>query len=219
MIADRIELFLEYAALAGIGALLLAFALAAFRRAAVAACAQFAGFWREIGALGRALAATMVTMLAIYAVDKTNSPPMRVLHPFAIQPRQAQSDAEKFASNWNTRGAWLDSFRFGFADGWEFPWGTNHLVGVEVVSQGALWPAWNDTNAVADVGMKLAIVPGLTSFSCEETASNSYRFAWTDAAIDRDTNTLATAAIELFRNGDVAVTANRVFTVERTNTQ
>jgi hypothetical protein len=213
MIADRIELFLEYAALAGIGALLLAFAIVFYRRALVAAYAQFAGFWREIGVLGRVIAVTMVTWLSIYAVDKTNSPPQRLSRPFAPRLRQTQSDAEKFAANWNARGAWRDSFRFEFSDGWEFPWGTNHLAGAEIISQGALWPAWNDTNAVADVGMKLAIVPGLTSFSCEETASNSYRFAWTDAAIDRDTNILATAVVELFRNGDIAVTTNGVTTM------
>ena len=34
------------------------------------------------------------------------------------------------------------------------------------------------------------------------TPSNSYRFVWTDAAVDRDTNDLVTAALELFRNGD-----------------
>ena len=37
------------------------------------------------------------------------------------------------------------------------------------------------------------------------TPSKSYRFVWTDAAINRDTNNLASAAVELFRNGDHAV--------------
>ena len=42
------------------------------------------------------------------------------------------------------------------------------------------------------------------------THSNSYRFVWTDAAINRDTNNLVTASIELFRNGDVCVTTNGI---------
>lgn len=42
------------------------------------------------------------------------------------------------------------------------------------------------------------------------SSSNSYRFVWTDAAINRDTNTLVTASIELFRNGDVCMTTNGV---------
>ncbi len=42
------------------------------------------------------------------------------------------------------------------------------------------------------------------------TTSNSYRFVWNDAAINRDTNKLVSAALELFRNGDVSVTTNGV---------
>ena len=42
------------------------------------------------------------------------------------------------------------------------------------------------------------------------TPSNTYRFGWVDAAVNRDTNKLVTAAIELFRNGDVVVTTNGV---------
>ena len=38
--------------------------------------------------------------------------------------------------------------------------------------------------------------------------SNSYRLVWTDAAINRDTNNLVSASIELFRNGDWCVTTN-----------
>ena len=33
---------------------------------------------------------------------------------------------------WNRRGAWDDSFRLDFGEGWVFPWGSNHLSGVEV---------------------------------------------------------------------------------------
>ena len=42
------------------------------------------------------------------------------------------------------------------------------------------------------------------------TTSNSYRFVWNDAAINRDTNNLVSAALELFRNGDIAVATNGV---------
>ena len=42
------------------------------------------------------------------------------------------------------------------------------------------------------------------------SSSNSYRFVWTDAAINRDTNNLLTASIELFRDGGVSVTTNGV---------
>ena len=57
-------------------------------------------------------------------------------------------------------------------------------------------------SAVASIGEPVSIVPGLSSFTYELTPSNSYRFAWTDVAINRDTNNLVTAVLELFRNGD-----------------
>ena len=53
-------------------------------------------------------------------------------------------------------------------------------------------------------------LPGLSAFGYEHAPSNSYRFAWTDAAINRDTNNLVTASIELFRDGDVCVTTNGI---------
>lgn len=118
--------------------------------------------------------------------------------------------AEKKAQNWNVRGAWRDSFWLKFMDGWRFPSGTNHLYGVEAISFGQLWPTPFNTNAVASLGSRVEIVPGLSSFGYELTPSNSYRFAWGNAAINRDTNDLVTASLELFRNGDIAVTTNGV---------
>ena len=125
------------------------------------------------------------------------------------------SDAEKMANNWNTRGAWQDSFRLDFDAPWAFPWGTNRLTSVEVLSYGEIRPRWNDTNAVARLGVPVSIVPGLTHFSFEQTPSNSYRFVWTDATVGRVPRgatqyELMTASIELFRNGDVCVTTNGV---------
>ena len=67
---------------------------------------------------------------------------------------------------------------------------------------------WDD--AVASLGVPVEIVSGLSAFGYEHTPSNSYRFVWTDAAINRDTNTLVTASIELFRDGDTCVTTNGV---------
>jgi hypothetical protein len=125
------------------------------------------------------------------------------LHLLGTLP--SSSFAERKAANWNMRGAWKDSFWLPFDDGWVFPLGTNHLSGVEVISYGQVWATPFDTNAVASAGVPLEIVRGLTTFCYEFTPSNSYRFVWTDAAINRDTNNLVTASIELFRNGDYAV--------------
>ena len=136
---------------------------------------------------------------------------VNLVNPVQTTPVQ-QTFAERWAANWNVCGAWKDSFWLPFEDGWVFPYGTNHLTGVEVVSQGMVWPTPFDTNAVAAVGVSVEIVPGLSSFCYEFTPSNSYRFVWNGAAINRDTNNLVSAALELFRNGDVSITTNGVAT-------
>ena len=153
------------------------------------------------------VAAIMSFVCMVIGGSKTNSPP-RMLS-LAV-PEMAQSEWK--TANWNTRGAWRDSFWLEFEDGWVFPWGTNHLSGVEVVSYGEAWATPFDTNAIASAGAPFEIVPGLTAFSFEKTPSNTYRLAWTDAAVGRDTNSLVSAAIELFRNGDVAIATNGVAT-------
>ena len=126
-----------------------------------------------------------------------------------VNPVQ-NSFAERMARNWNVRGAFDDSLWLDFEDGFLFPEGTNHLEGVEVLASGELWRTPFDTKAVATIGVAVSIVPGLSSFAYELTPSNSYRFVWTDAAVNRDTNNLVTAVLELFRNGDVSVTTNGV---------
>ena len=132
------------------------------------------------------------------------------LNPVNLVNPVQNSFAERKAANWNVRGAWKDSFWLDFEDGWVFPCGTNHLSGVEVVSCGQIWPTPFDTNAVASAGAPFEIVRGLTTFGYEFTPTNSYRFVWDAAAINRDTNNLVSAALELFRNGDVSVTTNGV---------
>jgi len=190
-------------------------------------------------AVGIVLLAAFVAGMVGYGGGKTNSAPQNLnvplapleeVHPlvglarsiwpeaFELRTLSQQlplTDAEKMASNWNTRGAWQDSFRLDFDAPWAFPWGTNRLTSVEVLSYGEIRPRWNDTNAVARLGVPVSIVPGLTHFGFEQTPSNSYRFVWTDATVGRVPRgatqyELMTAAIELFRCGDVAVTTNGV---------
>ena len=120
------------------------------------------------------------------------------------------------AAKWNVRGAWNDSFRYAFADGWEFPFGTGHLDRVEVCSQGRVIPRYGSTDVIADVGVPLQIVNPITSFGCGPTDRNSCIFSWTNAVVGRVLHEGVTSAetidasIELFRNGDVAITTNGV---------
>ena len=183
--------------------------------------------WRSLTAFGRVAVYSFLLIGVLIGGDKTNGVFKTGLTGFEgvgnlvnlVNPVQnnilvqttppQQRFAEKKAANWNIRGAWKDSFWLPFEDGWVFPHGSNHLSGVEVVSYGEVW-ATPFGDAVASLGVPVEIVPGLSAFGYEHTPSNSYCFVWTDAAINRDTNNLVTASIELFRDGGVCVTTNGV---------
>ena len=164
-------------------------------------------YWRSLTPFGRIAALSFLTIGILYGGSKTNSPPRLTMRSSS---NIKMSYAERKAQNWNIRGAWKDSFWLKFADGWRFPYGTNHLYGVEVISFGELWQTPFDNNAVASLGAPIEIVPTLSSFSYEFTPSNSYRFVWENAAIRRNTNNLLTASLELFRNGDACIVTNGV---------
>ena len=223
-------------ALCGLAASLVVLALRS--RIARDVFARLLSIWRSLTAFGR-VAVCMFLFVGFLVADKTNNVPpnlnsplpqmmqggisfqrgftglsvmgnlVNLVNPVQTTPVQ-NSFAQRKATNWNVRGAWKDSFWLDFEDGWVFPWGTNHLSGVEVVSFGQVWATPFDTNAVASAGAPFEIVRRLTTFAYEFTPSNSYRFVWTDAAINRDTNNLVSAALELFRNGDVSVATNGV---------
>ena len=126
----------------------------------------------------------------------------------ALNPAPQVSQRELAVRSWNICGAWDDSFWCDFGEGFVFPDGTNHLSGVEVLASGEVWRSPFDDGAVAALGVPVSIVPGTTAFSCGATTNGSFRFDWTDAAVGRDAGSLMTASMELFRNGDVAVTTN-----------
>ena len=218
-------------ALCGLGVSLAAMALRS--RPVRDAFARMLAIWRGLTAFGRLAVCSFLLVGILVGGDKTNSvgslPPQQMVAPVErqgsdsrltglsangnlademhlVQPQTTRTE-RRFA-NWNARGAWQDSFWLPFAEGWVFPHGSNHLSGVEVVSFGQLWTVPFGASAVASIGEPVSIVPGLSSFAYELTPSNSYRFAWTDAAINRDTNNLVTAVLELFRNGDWCVTTN-----------
>ena len=220
-------------ALCGLGVSLAAMALRS--RPVRVAFARMLAIWRGLTAFGRLAVCSFLLVGILVGGDKTNSvgslPLRQMVSPVErqgsdprltwlsangnlademhlVQPQTTRTE-RRFAK-WNARGAWQDSFWLPFADGWVFPHGSNHLSGVEVVSFGQLWTVPFGASAVASIGEPVSIVPGLSSFGYELTPSNSYRFAWDDVAINRDTNKLVSAALELFRNGDVSVTTNGV---------
>jgi len=222
-------------AMCGLGVSLAAMALRS--RPVRAAFARMLAIWRGLTAFGRLAVCSFLLVGILVGGDKANSvgslPPQQMVTPVErqgsdsrltglsangnlademhlVQPQTTRTE-RRFA-NWNARGAWQDSFWLPFAEVWVFPLGSNHLSGVEVVSFGQLWTVPFGSGVVASIGGPVSIVPGLSSFAYELTPSNSYRFAWDDVAINRDTNKLVSAVLELFRNGDVSVTTNGVAT-------
>ena len=129
--------------------------------------------------------------------------------PFSILHSQFPTNAVR-AERWWRRGAWEDVMRVEFPQGWVFPFGEDHLPFVDVVSQGSLRRRWTDTNEVASLGVRLALVPFSSVFWHEFTPSNSCRFVWSGALAERRADSPVDAAIELFRNGDVHFETNGV---------
>ena len=114
------------------------------------------------------------------------------------------------AENWWRRGAWEDVRRVEFPQDWVFPFGEGHLSFADVVSQGSLRRRWTDTNEIASVGTRLALVPFSSTFWHEFTPSNSCRFVWSGALAERGADAPVDAVIELFRDGSASIETNGV---------
>lgn len=213
MTMETFQNILENVCLVALAISLAALAVVALRRAAESFIKQLTVFWHSLTAFGRVAVVSFALVCFLYGGGKTNLP-LRIIRPLRGLARSAAAvqrvDAHFFASNWNRRGAWRDSLKLDFDGEWLFPWGDGHLSSVEVMSWGEIRPGCGDTNVIADIGVPIAIVPGLTEFSVEATESNSYLFAWTNAAVNRYTNNLVSASIELKRCGDIIVTTNGV---------
>ena len=98
-----------------------------------------------------------------------------------------------------------DGVRIRFDDDWRFPYGTDHLASVEVMSYGAVWSNSFNMNAIASFAAKLSMVPNGSEFRYGRTESNSYEFAWLNGRDARINGNEFTGAIELKRNGDARI--------------
>ena len=104
----------------------------------------------------------LLVLLPFAAVASTFFNPAWNVARVTVRGQGATMEHVVFASGWNRRGAWRDSLKFNFEDGWRFPWGDGHLSSVEVMSWGEIRPASNITNVIAGIGVPVSIVPGLT---------------------------------------------------------
>ena len=144
--------------------------------------------------------------------------------PSALRPMMAMSHqpTNQFANqltNWTARGAWNDWRRIDFPDGFAFPYGTNLLTGVTLMSWGelrcndgalAVEPHQSATTGASSLRIvslpsPVSLEPGASSVSLGLTQSNSFVFAWQNCCIDREATNRVDAAIELFASGDMQV--------------
>lgn len=153
--------------------------------------------------------------MLLYGGNKTNIV-LRMMRPLRMLSLPvAVTEAQRMIANWNTRGAYDNSFEYEFGGNWEFPFGTNHLASVEVAANGVVYESHFSTNIVVSAPVDVSIIPGVTQFSAETTVTGDYAFRWRNAVIDRNPNNLIDIDLELRRNGDRLVATNGVETLYR----
>ena len=118
------------------------------------------------------------------------------------QPTNSLVRVEK----WWRRGAYNDGQILTFDQGWCFPYGTNHLMSVEVWASGAVYASMKAPSPIAELLTKLSLAPHDTEVFMGRTTNNTYRIEWHHGHPNRDASQIADASIELFRNGNVVVT-------------
>ena len=133
----------------------------------------------------------------------------------SIQTAEFINQTEMYVNAWNATGVWEDSFWCRFENGFVFPFGTNHLKGVEVLAWGEIWSTHRKDAVLADLGEKVALGRGISRFDCEyfaasETNEAKYVYSWYNGLVNRETNSVINGRIELRRSGDILVATNGV---------
>ena len=133
----------------------------------------------------------------------------------SVQTTGFINQTEMYVNAWNATGVWEDSFWCRFENDFVFPFGTNHLTGVEVLAWGEIWSTHRKDAVLAELGEKVAIGRGISRFSCEyfaasETNEAKYVYSWYNGLVNRETNSVVNGQIELRRSGDILVATNGV---------
>ena len=133
----------------------------------------------------------------------------------SVQTTEFINQTEMYVNAWNATGVWEDSFWCRFENDFVFPFGTNHLTGVEVLACGEIWSTHRKDAVLAELGEKIAIGRGISQFSCEyfaasETNEAKYVYSWYNGLVNRETNSVVNGRIELRRSGDILVATNGV---------
>ena len=129
--------------------------------------------------------------------------------PSRREQTQPRSSGMHTVSRWQ-HGVYEEGEEIKFEGDWIFPYGTNHLSSVEVMAWGDVLPDGFSRDKVATLGRRVSFAREQASFTYGLTPSNSYVFIWTGTRDGRINGVPFEGRIELFRNGDVAVTTNGV---------
>ena len=133
----------------------------------------------------------------------------------SVQTTEFINQTEMYVNAWNATGVWEDSFWGRFENDFVFPFGTNHLTGVEVLAWGEIWSTHRKDAVLAELGEKVAIGRSISQFGCEyfaasETNEAKYVYSWYNGLVNRETNSVVNGRIELRRSGDILVATNGV---------
>ena len=194
--------------------------------AALLGVALFARFRRKLSSFSKVPILLKLVLLVcgasfyLHGSLKTNnttnaaSPMMFAARP-SIQTAEFINQTEMYVNAWNATGVWEDSFWCRFENDFVFPFGTNHLKGVEVLAWGEIWSTHRKDAVLAELGEKVAIGRGISQFSCKyfaasETNEAKYVYSWYNGLVNRETNSVVNGRIELRRSGDILVATNGV---------
>jgi len=116
---------------------------------------------------------------------------------------------------WWKRGAYEDVFRLDLG-GMTFPLVDELLSSFWVYSWGMAGAHLGTaSNRLVATGTPMSAVPGLSQFWSAALPDGARRLTWQDFALNRDTNNLVSAQLELFPNGDFIARSNEVMRVYR----
>ena len=198
--------------------------------AALLVVALFGAMKRELKRISAAFGAVPMVVKALFLICgvsfylhgslKTNnttkaaSTMMFAARP-SVQTTEFINQTEMYVNAWNATGVWQDSFWCRFENDFVFPFGTNHLKGVEVLAWGEIWSTHRKDAVLAELGEKVAIGRGISQFDCEyiaasETNEAKYVYSWYICLVNRETNSVVNGRIELRRSGDILVATNGV---------
>lgn len=128
---------------------------------------------------------------------------MSFLHPIATIPDWAVE-----YDRWNIRGGYEDGFAACFTNTFSYVWGTNNLSQVVAFANGKIADSFKcelfELHATTNV---ISAIPGISSFwHGYDEDSGRYIFRWNQFGLDRSTNELVDAQIELYNPWRCATT-------------